>query len=194
VKPKLPLGFRFDGRNPAAQKRAQRAAADMITGISNETRKGIKSVIVRSIREGVAPYDAAREIRSLIGLTEQAAQGAMNYRDQLSESGLSAKGVDRAMEKYVDGAVAARADTIARTEIMGALNEGALEAFDQAQEEGLLTGSATKTWIATPDELTCPICEPLDGETVPLDEEFSSGDDSPPAHPNCRCSIAANAE
>lgn len=85
-----------------------------------------------------------------------------------------------------------RAEKIARTETMTASNQGQLEAWDQAVEAGLLTGGESKEWITTPDDRLCPICEPLDGQTVGLNEEFEvDGDmiDAPPAHPNCRCTI-----
>lgn len=70
---------------------------------------------------------------------------------------------------------------------MGALNTGQNEAWAQAQDEGILSADATKEWITTPDELTCPECEPMDGKTVPLQSEFPEGD--PPLHPNCRCTL-----
>lgn len=86
----------------------------------------------------------------------------------------------------------ARAETIARTETIRASNQGQQLAWDQAVEEGLLTGDEKQTWIVTPDDRLCPICEPLDGQTVALGAQFAvDGDfiDSPPAHPNCRCTV-----
>lgn len=87
----------------------------------------------------------------------------------------------------------ARAETIARTETMRASNEGQSQAWDQAVEVGILTGDEKQVWIVTPDDRLCPICEPMDGETAPLDGSFNvDGDDidGPPAHPNCRCTVA----
>jgi hypothetical protein len=75
---------------------------------------------------------------------------------------------------------------------MQAANDGQLDAWDQAQEAGLLTGDEKKEWITTPDDRICPICDDMDGEQVGLDEEFDvDGDslDGPPAHPNCRCTV-----
>lgn len=85
-----------------------------------------------------------------------------------------------------------RADKIARTETMQASNDGQLEAWDQAEEAGLLTGDEQKEWIATDGERTCDICGDMDGETVDRGEPFNvDGDDlnGPPAHPNCRCTV-----
>lgn len=82
-----------------------------------------------------------------------------------------------------------RALLISRTETMRASNQGQLLSWGQAVEEGLLTGREQKTWIVTDDERLCPECEELDGETVPLDEDFSNGEDAPPAHVLCRCNL-----
>ncbi len=91
----------------------------------------------------------------------------------------------------------ARAEMIARTETMRASNEGQQEAWDQAVTAGLLTGNEQQEWITADDEATCPICDPMDGVTVGLDEMFEvDGDeiDGPPAHPNCRCTLGLSLE
>jgi hypothetical protein len=79
-----------------------------------------------------------------------------------------------------------RADMIARTETMDAANSGLAQSWSQAADAGLLSGNELKEWIATSG--ACDDCEYMDGEQVPLDDDFSIGDD-PPAHPNCRCTL-----
>ena len=78
----------------------------------------------------------------------------------------------------------ARADLIARTEVMTAANEGQREAWRQAADEGLLPANIRIGWIATVG--ACPECEVLDGQTRSLDGEYEGGV-VPPAHPRCRC-------
>jgi len=74
-----------------------------------------------------------------------------------------------------------RAQMIARTETCDALEQAFL---DRADDMGI-TG---KEWI-TYDP--CEICADNEAEgIVPIDHVFSSGDDRPPAHPNCRCALA----
>lgn len=88
-----------------------------------------------------------------------------------------------------------RAEVLARTETMRASNEGQIQLWDQAVESGLLTGDEKKEWIVTPDDRLCPICEPMDGVIVGLGDDFNVGGDridGPPAHPNCRCTVALN--
>ncbi len=187
--------FRFDGENVAAQRAAARYAARFVTEISAETRAALRTLIVRAIADGIPPYDAARIIATFVGLTEKQAMAALSYRAQLIDSGLRIDRVDRAVEAYVGRKIRERAETIARTEIMAALNDGALESWSQAQKEGLLGEGATKEWITTPDERLCPFCAPMDGVAVPLKGLFNTGlgtVDGPPLHPRCRCAIAVN--
>jgi SPP1 gp7 family putative phage head morphogenesis protein len=72
-----------------------------------------------------------------------------------------------------------RAITIARTETATADTAGNMKLY---QQTGVV---AKKQWIVGAE--CCPICEEIDGEVVKLDDEFSSGTQAPPAHPNCRC-------
>lgn len=184
----MSVTFTFDGKNKEAQTAALDQAARMVTEITDETEKAIRLIIAKSIKQGIPPYDAASHILPLIGLTSAQAQAVIKYREQLEASGLASGKVDSEVDDYADRLLESRADAIARTEIMDALNEGQNAAWLQAQEDGVLTEGATKEWITTPDELTCEYCAPMDGKTVPIDEEFKEGD--PPLHPNCRCTIA----
>lgn len=82
----------------------------------------------------------------------------------------------------------ARADLIARSELMDAASSGQREAWAQAVEEGLLTGTEMREWIKTADEGTCDLCDNLDGKLAELDGDYPDGGGiGPPAHPRCRC-------
>lgn len=80
-----------------------------------------------------------------------------------------------------------RAELIARTEITRANSYGSLEGYKAARDGAGIT--VRKQWL--PDDGACPICldNAADG-IIELDEQFSSGDDAPPAHPNCECAIS----
>jgi SPP1 gp7 family putative phage head morphogenesis protein len=76
-----------------------------------------------------------------------------------------------------------RADTIARTEVNAAYNEGGLQG---AKSIGI---DLDKIWDANLDSRTSPVCNSLDGTRVGLEETFSYEGESfmrPPSHPNCR--------
>jgi SPP1 gp7 family putative phage head morphogenesis protein len=77
-----------------------------------------------------------------------------------------------------------RAMMIARTETQMAANSGALEGY---KASGVVQG---KEWITAEDDLVSEECqENADAGELALDAPFPSGDDAPPVHPNCRCSI-----
>jgi hypothetical protein len=75
----------------------------------------------------------------------------------------------------------ARAYVIARTEISRGLNVAANDNYKELGVEEV-------EWLALEE---CEICaENADSDPVPVGSEFPSGDTEPPAHPNCRCTIA----
>lgn len=181
------ITFRFDDTLPAAQKAATNVVESLITEISDETERAIRNVITSSIRDGVPVYDAARSIRPLIGLTSAQSQAVMKYRSSLIDSGLTLEKVNQKTDKYADDSLKSRADSIARTEVMDALQTGQDEAWAQAQDKGLLSDNATKEVILTDD--ACEECVAIAEEgPVPIDEDFS--EDGPPFHPRCRCTTA----
>lgn len=75
-----------------------------------------------------------------------------------------------------------RAETIAKTELADVYNQAMLSSAKES-------GDLLKTWNL--DGEGCEeICQPnAEDGAIGLDEEFSSGDDAPPGHPNCDCSI-----
>lgn len=181
------IDFRFDDKATDAVKAAEKMAAQMIKDITDETEANIRSLIATAIREGIPPADAADAIIPLIGLTSAQGQAVLKYRGELEKSGLALDKVDSEVNKYADELLNDRGETIARTEILDALNTGQDEAWQQAQDEGLLSKDATKEVILTDD--ACPECVAIQEEgPVPVGDDFS--EDGPPFHPRCRCTVA----
>ena len=67
-----------------------------------------------------------------------------------------------------------RAERIARTEIIAASSQGAVETYKEA-------GITQSEWYTAMDERECELCETLAG-VHDISEQYT-----PPAHPNCRC-------
>lgn len=83
-----------------------------------------------------------------------------------------------------------RAMLVATTEIASANSEGALAGYEEAANEGI---SVKKSWLILDD--ACDDCqENADAGAIDLDELFPSGDEAPPAHPNCRCVLVPEVE
>lgn len=60
------------------------------------------------------------------------------------------------------------------------------------RNQGIISPDAQKVWRTAHDEKVCPVCGPLDGVAVGLDDSFQVGELSlicPGVHPNCRCRV-----
>jgi hypothetical protein len=81
-----------------------------------------------------------------------------------------------------------RAMMIARTEIIMANNQGNARGYRDAKASGV---KVMKQWFSANDNLVCEVCQDnVDDGPIELEEDFSSGDPEPPAHPNDRCALA----
>jgi hypothetical protein len=78
-----------------------------------------------------------------------------------------------------------RAEMVSRTEIAMANSDSAMTSMREAAADGV---SLMKEWILGPEP--CEICQEnaADGQ-IALEDTFSSGDDTVPAHPNCECAV-----
>jgi hypothetical protein len=77
-----------------------------------------------------------------------------------------------------------RAELVARTEIKNADNKGNMESY---KATGL---DLEKSWQVSADHPDDDECDENEAEGwIDINETFSSGDDSPGAHPRCMCTI-----
>ena len=184
-----PFSFK---ENEEAQRVARDYALNQSQVISGQTKRAIRRLIVRSIREGIPPREAALLIKGDVGLNEMQEKAVFEYRGRLDPS-MSVSQREKAVKKFQMRLLRRRAVMIARTEVIDALNTGAEVAWKQAQKQGYLGKNAKKEWVA---ELAgaCEVCRALHGDSVKLDGNFTTIHNktlkSPTAHPNCRCSIA----
>lgn len=83
-----------------------------------------------------------------------------------------------------------RAEMISRTEIAMANSDSAMVAYEEARDAGV---SLKKEWILGPSP--CDVCqENAAAGALELEDEFPSGDQNTPAHPNCECAVIAIVE
>lgn len=185
----------FTLTNPRAVAWAARHSSQLIVQVSEATRTGVQSLIADGIATGRPVAATAREIRGLVGLTQRQAAAVSNYRAGLTADGQAGDLLERRVLRYGDQLLNQRARIIARTETIAASSQGQLELWRQAAADGLIDPLRTKRrWIATEDDRICPICQDLDGVTVPFGAPFKTdlGVElwAPPAHPGCRCANA----
>ncbi len=211
---KVVQDLHFDLVNPEAVRWAKQASSKLIANISKETREAIRVIIMRAFTEGIPVDQLTRMLMPMIGLTDQSTHAVLNlrramigYKDiqgrmiggpgrkiwagktaiRVPLEGASQELILKRMREYSGRLLRQRARMIARTETIGASNEGQRLLWKQAVGRGLLNEDMGREWITTPDERLCYICESLHGEVVGLDEPFSVGVIGPPAHVGCRC-------
>lgn len=182
------LAMRFDLVNQAAATWAGLYSAELVREVGDVTRDAIKYFVRRAIEQGVPPQRLAPALPSYVGLTSKQIDMVSAFQQRLIAQGMPPEQTGDRTEQFANALLKRRGETIARTEIMRASNEGQQALWNQAVENGMLDPDETrKRWLTAHDDRLCPECEALDGRTVPLDAEFLPGLLHPPHHPNCRC-------
>jgi hypothetical protein len=188
------LGFRFDLNNPASLEFLKTYSFGLIKSINDNTLEGIRTTIRTAFEKGGHPFEQAKKIRDLIGLLPRQVQAVSAYETQLIEDGRAAAQVARMTEAYAGRLLKQRTETIARTETIRAASAGQRALWQQAIDADLLPAGVKVTWIAADDDLLCPECESLNGESQALGDTWTSVGgltaEHPPLHPRCRCGEA----
>lgn len=122
--------------------------------------------------------DLAKEVRRVTDTTRQEIRDLVGK--QASE-GWSIDDLAREIRKLKEVHSMERAQRIARTETAAAYSMASMAGYKEA-------GVAAVEWLVTEP---CEICAPNANKVVKIGENFPSGHSHPPAHPDCRCAIAA---
>ena len=80
-----------------------------------------------------------------------------------------------------------RADLVAKTEITRTNSDAALSAYRDARDAGV---RLKKRWLVAAQDVCDDCTKNAKQGAIELDAQFQSGDDGPPNHPNCRCSVS----
>lgn len=208
----------FNVTDPLAVNFIRTNAATSVVQITQETEAAIRLIIQRAFTQGLGSRAAAREIKSVIGLTRRQALSVSNFRSsliqaietdagpaaiindfKLSRNVVNARNmrlanVDRLTTRYQSRWIEHRSTLIARNEAVRAVSAGRRALWEQAVQAGAIDPAVmVKIWQTTPDIRSCPICLPLHGQAVPINEPFVSKDvgllPGPPAHVACRCNV-----
>lgn len=194
---KQTLTYRFDATRPEAARWAEKEAGLLITQVVQEQVTVVRNLVLNASMGQMSPRQTARALRTVIGLTSQQAGWVQNFQEReidrlRDERGLTYdqafEASERATQRYHDRIHRYRTETIARTEILRASNEGRVQSWQQGVDEGFIVPSDyLQEWSTEIDGRECEICSPLNGTQVAFDDVFPEGD--PPIHPNCRCDV-----
>jgi hypothetical protein len=149
-----------------------------VSMLSMGSRMGLLAVGAALIASKADPWAAAGRLDRVSGLDRQR---AVSVDRMVANAAAGAKPamVERTADRVAQRHLRARAEVVGDTEARAALISGAVTAWSNSLPEGRYA----LTWVGG----TCPaVCAPLNGTTVPLEENFPVGC---PAHPRCGCSI-----
>jgi len=190
----IPSRGQFTLVNPRAVRAARTDSARLVVEITASTRRGLQAVVQRAFTDGIPPKQLAKLIRPMVGLTERQAQAVLNRRARRVAAEWDAARIEKDVTTYAERVRTRRAVTIARTETVKASVDGQVDAWREAQRQGLLPPRALQKWLVTPDDRLCPECSQMTGPRAraPIGGVFLTplgARTGPPMHPNCRCSV-----
>jgi hypothetical protein len=165
-------------------------AAQLVRGVTDETRQAIRRIVTDAVARGTVPRDTAKLIQAVVGLTEPQARAVARYRAALVAEGVLPFRVDRLTERYGARLLRHRARVIARHETMLAANEGRRAVWERERREGVIDPNRwEREWVAIvpSDGRTCRFCVGMDGQRAPINGSYPNGSSGPPGHVICRC-------
>lgn len=194
---------RFNVTSPFVLRAADELGAELIREVSAETKAAVRRIIFNAVRDGLAPRQAALQIRNILGLTTRQALAVNRLEQGLLEQGADAGFARARGRRYSERLLKDRAENIARTETMKAATTGQDLLWSEMQDAGIIPADVTRRWMTTPDDRLCPRCAPLNGKTAQLGFLFRETERGvlpsqrvpvagtttlrPPLHPRCRC-------
>ena len=167
----LPGAISFSLTNPAAVRWAKENAARMISQIGVESRKAVKRAVVQATQGDLTTGQVSRVIRSRVGLTVKMNDAVQAFFERALEAGYSRTDALDEMYAYTEKLIRHRSEVIARTEVLMAENRGQELLWEQGKASGALKGFK-RMWMATPDELLCPICGDMNGAVTEIGEPW----------------------
>jgi hypothetical protein len=228
------ISVRFNVTNPRTASFLNDYKFNKIREISLDVQETIRQIAADGILSGSNPIETARNIRSSIGLTESQERAVRNYRRSLEQldtdalvrrlrdkrydptvaraikegKKLTQERIDAMVQRYREKYLKYRAEVIAKTESIRAIQAGQQLIWQQMVDEGDVSEKKIRRkWITSGDlkvrnsHFQIPL---INKDGVALNEPFKSplGDIMFPGDPsaraantiNCRCTIVTRLE
>lgn len=172
----LQRAMSYDSISERVVNTMRQDTAKLTLGLVENTKAGVRAVIERTMAENTESSPMVKEIRQLIGLTEDQAQAVLNFRRQLEarknlgftpvderrldpieqlmvrrhmkEGYLSPKEIDGLVERYFQSLLNKRAIDIANSESIKSVSNGQQELWEQGLDQGILDDNKMrKFWV-----------------------------------------------
>jgi len=179
--------------------------AQLVTNSTETQVDAIRYLVAEGKAKMMSSAEIARYIRPTIGLTRPDAAANLKLyntaKEQLkkdhprmTDASIEQKARDIAV-KDAQKRQSRRAETIARTELAYAYNEGNDQIVRQCISDGTMPNQK-KIWSTSGSGNVCSMCEDLEGTEVDMDGKFSGKIgkktyevEIPPIHPRCACAV-----
>lgn len=217
----------FDQTNEHAVSAMRETKLRVMQGLSQSQMQTIRETLIEGITNGDNPLEQARRFHDAIGLTPNQNKAVASYRRALESNStaalnralrdarfdrsvenalssgepLSAKQIDKMVNRYIERSVRHRAEVIARTEALAAAHKGNNLMYDQAVATGLLEKERLlRTWNRAKDNRVRDTHDGMQGQQRGHGEAFTSdagislmypGDETAPGNETiqCRCLV-----
>lgn len=224
----LRVSVDFDVTNAGAVRAMQETRLRLVREISSEQALAARQALAEGVRAGLNPRRQAQALRDSLGLTARQVSTVTNFRRMLEEGDrevlrralrdrrfdptvrrrlatgepLTARQVDRMVARYRERQLRARAEMVARTEALRAVNGAAWQTYEQAYERGLIDPARVEeVWRTAADTRVRDSHRTMNGQTRQPGQPFLSGagnalrfpgDPEAPASEvvQCRCVVA----
>lgn len=223
----LKVVISFDQTNEHAVQAMRETKLRILKGLSESQMAAVRETLIEGITNGDNPLVQARRFRDAIGLTPNQNKAVASYRRALeansasalnralrdgrfdtqvraalnSDTPLTAKQIDKMVDRYVDRSVRHRAEVIARTEALAAVHKGNNLMYQQAINTGYLEEERLlRTWNRANDTRVRDTHDGMQGQQRAFGEAFISdagvalmypGDETAPGKETiqCRCLV-----
>lgn len=194
------MKFNTDPKMSYAFRYINQYASLKIKNIDKETYEAITAVLNRSFKGELTNKEVANSIKNFIGLDERRYNALMSYQNALYKDGYPEKVIQKMVEDRRKIMIKQRATVIARTESMSASNYGNLAMYKDQVDRGIIDKNKyCMAWMITPDDRLCDRCQQMKNQKVDIGSNFKNVGlkymsethftESPPLHPQCRCTI-----
>ena len=155
--------------------RIRSSSANLVVGVGQDTISSIRHILSQNYLDGLGAPQAARAIRSVVGLLPQHAHAVGRFSLGLQNTSLPPENRTNLIEQYSQRLLNYRARNISRTETISAAEAGRVAGWVELANKGVLQRHRTRMeWMVTEDDRLCPWCAPMDGQQVGIGDYFIS--------------------
>lgn len=139
----------------------------------------LKAVTEKQIEQGLLNKEQIEQLRKIMETAFKRNLSIKEIEDNIRNDIALKDRLDEADNLMQSAEV--RPNLIARTETIRLANQGLVDMYGE-------NGIQKVSWLAAVSDRTCEQCMNLDGQIFKLDE-LAVGQNQPPLHPNCRCTL-----